>query len=173
MERYGTFDWYRKWTGGCDSLHFRHALPCRLSFQVLCSFAVGHVGEKWSFLELELRSRQGGKWSKVKATLCCAEYFCNFTASLAFYNNFHILITLLVAWLLNMPQTQIQALKRIKYENTWKCFGGSDVRADRILGNIGLGLFYLLKWKLCSKLRWSVEVRSHFFNRRAWTNLIK
>jgi hypothetical protein len=77
-----------------------------------------------SFLELELRSRQGGKWNKVKATLCCTEYFCNFTASLAFYNNFHILITSLVACLLNMPRTQTQALKRINYENTWKCFGG-------------------------------------------------
>jgi len=49
---------------------------------------VGHVGEKWSFLELELRSRQGGNWNKVKATLCCAEYFCNFTVGLAFLLQF-------------------------------------------------------------------------------------
>ena len=79
----------------------------------------------------------------MKATLWCAEYFCYFTVSLAFYNNFRILITLLVAWLLNMPQTQ--ALKRMKYENTGKCFGGCDVRTDWILGNIGSGLFCLLK----------------------------
>ena len=103
----------------------------------------GHVGEKPSFLELELRSRQGGNWNKVKAALRFAEFFCNFTVSLAFCNNFYILITLLVAFLLSMPQTQ--ALQRMKYENTWKCFGGCDVREDWILGNIGVGLFYHLK----------------------------
>ena len=84
MESYGTCDWYRERTVGCDSIYFRHALPCRFSFQVLCSLAVGHVDEKLSFLEPELHSRQGGKWNKLKASLCCAEYFRNFTASMAF-----------------------------------------------------------------------------------------
>jgi len=101
------------------------------------------VSEKRSFLELELRSRQGGNWNKVKAALCCAEFFCNSTEGLTFCNNFHILITLLVAFLLSMPQTQ--ALQRMKYENTWKYFGGFDVGEDWILGNFVLGLFYYLK----------------------------